>query len=1156
KIGSGGSTVINVAAGGINANLGIASVSGAGGSFTFTGNSVSGSISGTAVLNTAHASIGANGGSFNITFGPSSASFSASNLVVSIAGASLTGNFNLTYTPTSTTFTATSAGILFGNGLLTVTGLSGSVTVITPSGGSTGVSGTVTGNVASKIGSVQFAGPITADFSAAALTLTTPAAMTDSLTLGDQSVSGSFTFSKSGSNVSIAATGVNASLGGGLVTLTSASGSVSITGTQAFTSSFTGTVSVGSAAGVQFSGPLTVTVAPGSITASGTGDTLTVAGNAFTANLSFSEDTQGLEIAASGLSFNLGSGALVVNNAQGNLLVSSMGLSGSVSGVLSSNVGFGGMLGVLFSAGTTGPPVPASATISITGGKFTIGDQFVSGDFSVTVSGSTITLASNNLNASLGNGLVLVGPPAGSTTGSSGTLTITNGSVSGFFNGFVSVGTAAGVLFSGPLTVSVAPGSITAGTPTNPPGQTDTLTVAGQSLTAGLTFSETAGGLSVGISNLNFSLGSVLTLTNAHGSVTLNASGLSGSVGGTLASSLPGFTAASNNLSLTFAVVSTGQLITELNAGTVTPDLISVMLLAAGITLHPTATVVTNNPPGGPVSWTVTDGAKTYTLQADAAGILSLVGAGNTFTELTNAAPDLIELTGTGNQLSFANQSVSGDFTFVKYGTAIHLAAANFSASLGGGLVAINNGNGSLNVDGTTGAITGSFAGSLTLGSAAAVSFSGPISVSVTSTVIEATGTGDSITVAGQTISGVGFHFFKDASGLELTVSGINLAYAGVLAVNNAGGTLLVSPTGVSGSAAGTLSSTILGLSGNLSVAFGPGSLQISGTADKLAIGDNSLTGDFSFTNDAQGLHLSSTDMNASLGNGLVTIGGPAGSNGATASLMVSGGHVTGSFSGFVTVGSGTGFSFSGPITVTITATSITASGAGDTLTVAGQQLTGGFNFSDDSSTHTLSVAISVPSFSLGGAFTLTSLTGSLTIAPTGISGSASTSVAVTSAIGGLTGTFSLSFAPGVVQVGATGAMLIVGGQSISGNFNFVQDNTGLHLTSSNFSASFGGGLVTVTGGSGNLTVANGQVTGSFTGTIAAGSASGVLFSGPISVTLTPTAISAATPAGQTDTLTIAGQQLTAALSFFKDASGLELTLSNVSFSLGGAISV
>ncbi|MDB5289465.1 MAG: hypothetical protein JWL69_706, partial [Phycisphaerales bacterium] len=1154
--GSGGSTVINVGAGGISANFGIASVSNAGGSFTFTGSNVSGSIAGTAVLNTTGASIAAvGGGTFSITFGPSSASVSASNLVVAIAGASLTGNFTLAYTPTSTTFTATNAGILFGNGLLSVTALSGSVTVITPSGGSTGVSGTVSGNVSTKIGSMQFAGPITADFSATALSLATPPAMTDSLTIGDQSVSGSFTFTKSGSNVSIAATGVNASLGGGLVTLGSASGSVTITGTQAFTGSFTGTVSAGTAAGVLFSGPLTVTVAPASITASGTGDTLTVASQSFTANLSFVEDGQGLELGISGLSFNLGNGALTVNNAMGNLLVSSMGLSGSVSGVLASNVGFGGMLGVLFSAGTTGPPVPTSATISITGGMFSVGDQFISGDFSVTVSGPTLTLSSNNLNASLGNGLVLVGPPAGSTTGSSGMLTIAGGSVTGSFNGFVSVGTAAGVSFSGPLMVSVAPGSITAGTPATPPGQTDTLTIAGQSFTAGLTFSETGNTLSVGISNLNFSLGSILTLANAHGSVTLGNTGFSGSVGGTLSSSLPGFNAASNNLSLTFAPVSTSQFITELTAGTISPQLISVMLLAAGITLHQSATVVTNNSASG-TSWTITDGAKVYTLKTDPAGVLSLVGAGNALTELTNAAPGLLELTGTANQLTFANQSISGDFTFVKYGSAIHLAAANFGASLGGGLVAINNGNGSLNVDGTTGAITGSFAGNLTLGSAAAVSFSGPIAVSVTGTVVEASGTGDSITVASQTISGLSFHFFKDANGLELTVSGINLAYAGVLAVNNAGGTLLVSSTGVSGSAAGTLSSTILGLSGNLSVTFGPGSLQISGTADKLAIGDQSLTGDFSFTNDAQGLHLSSTDMNASLGNGLVTVGGPPGTNGATANLMVSGGHVTGSFSGFVSVGSGTGFSFSGPITVTVTATSITASGTGDILTVAGQQLTGSFNFSDDSTSHTLSVGITVPTFSLGGVFTLTNLTGTLTIAPTGISGTASTSVAVTSTIGGLTGTFSLSFAPGVVQVGATGAMLTVGGQSISGDFTFVQDSTGLHLTSTNFSASLGGGLVSITGGSGSLTVAAGQVTGSFTGTLAVGSATGVSFSGPITVTLTPTSISAATPAGQVDTLTIAKQQLTASLSFFKDANGLELTVSNVSFSVGGAISV
>ena len=53
---------------------------------------------------------------------------------------------------------------------------------------------------------------------------------------------------------------------------------------------------------------------------------------------------------------------------------------------------------------------------------------------------------------------------------------------------------------------------------------------------------------------------------------------------------------------------------------------------------------------------------------------------------------------------------------------------------------------------------------------------------------------------------------------------------------------------------------------------FGGGAVSISGTNDQLVAGTESISGDFNFTKDANGLELSSTNFGASLGNGLVNI--------------------------------------------------------------------------------------------------------------------------------------------------------------------------------------------------------------------------------------------------------------------------------------------
>ena len=1038
---------------------------------TFNNSSLSGSITGTAVLGTAAASIAvAGGGTFTVTFTSNSSSVSAANLVLNAAGATLTGSYTITYvntpTPASTTFTASGAQIDYGNGLIGVSNLSGSVTV---SAAGIASGSTVTGTVSTQIGQAQFGGTISADFTAASLVLT---GTNDTLSVGDQSITGNFTFSLSAGMVSIAATGVKTLLGNGVVSVNNASGSVTITSTTAFSGTITtGTLTAGSTLagnGVSFgASSLTVTVAPGAITAAGTGDTVVIGSSpTITGNFSFSEDSAGLELMINSVSIN--ASAFMVSGAQGSVLVTPSGLSGSVSGAFTSTVaGLSGNLGVIF---TTGPPASLQITASNT--NFVIGtgasQQSITGDFAVTVTGSTVTLATTDLTASLGGGLVTVGPQPGAPTGASGSLTITSGTVSGTFSGYIAVGSATGVSFAGQVSLSVSNTNISAS------GTNDTITVGGQNVTASFTVSLSGGQLQLqNITVSSFSLGGVVTLNNLTGSLNIGSTGISGS-----------------------------------------------LTVTAGFTSN----------------------------------IASLAG---TFT--LAFAPGVLAILGTGASLTVQGQTVSGTFSFTQTAGGTQLTATNFGANFGGGLVTIANGTGLLNIS-SAGAVSGSFTGtlgvsSLTSGVSGHAVFEGPISVTATGTTITASGTGDTLNLAGQTLNNVSFSFFLSGSTLSLTVAGLSLAIPGIVAVNNATGTLTVTSAGITGTASGALSSTLIGLSGGLAVSFAPGSLQISGTNDTLAVGDQSISGNFNFVTNAGTTTLTASNFSASLGGGLVTV------SNASGTLTVSSSSVTGTITGTVAAGTAQSVAFSGPITVSITtgsSGSVSASGTGDTLTVAGQSITGNFAFSEDASTHVLSISINnVTAFSLGGAFNISNLSGSLTVATTGVSGSLS--AMVTSNISGLSagGMFMVIFSPGNVQVSVTGTTISIGGQSISGSFNFVQSSGSFTVTATDFSASLGGGLVTVTGGSGTLNITNNQVTGSFTGMVSAGSSeTGASFAGPITVSVTPTSISAGTPAGQVDTLTIGGQQITAALSFSWNGTTLSVAASNLSFSLGGRISI
>ncbi len=170
-----------------------------------------------------------------------------------------------------------------------------------------------------------------------------------------------------------------------------------------------------------------------------------------------------------------------------------------------------------------------------------------------------------------------------------------------------------------------------------------------------------------------------------------------------------------------------------------------------------------------------------------------------------------------------------------------------------------------------------------------------------------------------------------------------------------------------------------------------------------------------------------------------------------------------------------------------------------------------------------------------------------------GVSGSAAGTLLSSFAGFSFSGGLAATFSRGSLQLSGTGDSLSVADQTLSGDFNFIHDASGLHLTANNFNASFGNGLVLVSNAQGSLDIVNGALTGGFSGNVQAGnSVSGaVIFRARSPSTSRPSGITASTPAGQTDTITVLGQSFSAGFLFSEDAKGLELGLSGVNLSFG-----
>ena len=880
-----------------------------------------------------------------------------------------------------------------------------------------------------------------------------------------------------------------------------------------------------------------------------------------TGNFAVEQSGSQVSIAATNVSLGLGNGAqnlVSITGGSGFFVITSSGLAGTLSGTLTANVpgvSFGGSFQVAIN--TTGAAVntqfnvdssrislnlPAGKFVQVvgTGVTLTVLGQTLTGDFTfqqqTTIGGTQlVTVSFANVALSLGDGSASFV----NVTGGAGVFFLTAAGLAGQSTVNVAVDPGTGVAFTGSFTLQInsttqavndsvlingttIPINLPAGPFLQIAGTGLTLSVGGQTIAGNFTFqTQTVGGsqvVTVGVSGATLSLGngtsSLLTVANGTGALILTSQGLAGSFSGSLSVNITGVTLTANTISV------------EVNTGA---SAVNQAVMVGG-------QAVAVNVPGGPC----------------------------------------VQIAVVGAQLAVAGQSLSGDFVFdqgqASDNTLVTRAAVtNLSVTVNG--QGLQGGTGAIVVTsaGIAGVVSGQVsvaAGGLQLGGSVAVRFN------TTGAVVNETMNvnGVSVTIAFTSAEGNLFQFVI-ANGSINIGNFVTITGAGSFKTN--GNNKIYSGT-------------------NLNVFLGQGPYKLA---------------DGSLNPGARGLVVTGATF------GLVDVPGSGGAADTYALQASGAVQVVGipnlTLSGTITVDfNNTGMTFTSPVNFATTANVISFSGTGMTLTVLNQNLTGGFSFSQATASdgqNVLIVAFNGVGLNLGpnNAVIVSGVNGSILLTPQGLAGQVSGSVMVTQG-GTLSGsasinllfnttgapvqktvtiganTISINVPAGPylqVEVPAMDLTVTVSGQSqiLSGYFLFEQTPTLLRVAVKNITLKLGAGtngIVEVTGGQGNFELTSNGLAGTLSGTVAV-NVSGLAVKGAFQVQVNTGSspvndsfavdgltVSINLPAGPYLQVTGTGvvlqltvssvvQTLSGNFTLTKTAAGVQLAISNGTFSLG-----
>ncbi len=511
----------------------------------------------------------------------------------------------------------------------------------------------------------------------------------------------------------------------------------------------------------------------------------------------------------------------------------------------------------------------------------------------------------------------------------------------------------------------------------------------------------------------------------------------------------------------------------------------------------------------------------------------------------TAAGQPFATVRGLGLQLAVLGQTLSGDFSFTRSAEGLRIGAANVQLSLGDGatpVVQLTNGVGELLVTST--GLAGGFGGTVALnvpGVQVAGTFdllvnttptavAGPFALSGGRSIasipagpyLKLTGTGVSLTIAGQTLSG-DFSIERSTTGsatvTRITASNVSLSLGDgtttYLSLRQGEGSLLVTAAGLAGRiSADVQTSNVPGfaLSGRLSIAVNTTSaaaeglpagpyLRVEALGVTAAFLGQTLTGDFAFERTTKATAAGTTPV--------VRIGATN-----VAFALTAGGQPVVSLTGgtglMLLAGTGIAADLTGTITVAIP-------GVGLTGTLRLQLNTTGAAVSEVLRVGTTDLELRVPAPATAGTQYLR-----------------------------LTG---------------TGLSLDVLGQQLSGDVTFARDGATTTISVANGALSIGGGLVQMANVSANLTIAAGGTFGDFSGKVTLG-VPGVAFAASATLKVVidtrpatqKLRVETTTPVD----LTIAGQTLRGdfVLERSVDGGGVKIAVANVQLNLGTFVTI
>ena len=801
------------------------------------------------------------------------------------------------------------------------------------------------------------------------------------------------------------------------------------------------------------------------------------------------------------------------------------------------NNGSGDLNGIYFGDGTTFASPNGLGIVSFTvgAGKFlqvegtgvdvVVLGQALHGDIQFVQSG-TGSARTTSINISPGATLTFEGLPALSVNGS---LLITSTGVAGRFH----IGTTATPLVIGPATFSGAldllinttgaavtladATRLDAGPYLRISGTSISVTIGQASLTGDFSIEQTTNSLgqhrlAVGVANATISVGTTQLISNGQGALLILPAGIAGQLSGTIST-----------------------------AG----------LLPASIGIVGTFGIAINQTP----------------LAVD-----ETVTVGDTAIALDLPAGSYVRLFGQGVQISILGQTLSGNFSIEKTTTTTTLTADNVSLHIGNGtsdFVTLTNGHGTLTLNGAGTGISGTIAGTIAV-NVPGITLTGTLQLQIDTTpgspYLRVKGTGVSVTVLGQTLSG-NFSFTQSGTGAArvttLTADSValTLGTASVgISLTGGAGSLTISSAGIVGTISGNVTATLPGFGASFHVdvqmntttsAAGPipaSSFRVSTTGLHLTVVGIDITGDFSFEqvkdagpdglfntgDDTKVIKIAASGVGATLGSSTAGVTISAG----TALLVITPAGLAGTVSAHADIHLGGGVSASGTVSVSINNTAaavnekfvvgganqtlvlplgpyLKVSVTGLSLNIQGQTLTGDLTFTKTATLTTVDFAnVSLRLGTPTHDFVIVSNgSGHFDIGATGIKGDLTATIAVDIPNITVGGTFKLSIdttttpSP-TLTVTATHAYLTVLGQKLTvESLTIGKDGaTGvISVAVTNAELDLGNGTTTflkITVASGSIVLKSTGVVASLTGMVSAPAFSSSDFSLTLPVSL------------------------------------------------------